>query len=305
MPIPTITSPSATPSRLTDTNDQFVANADIFVDWMSGLPAEFATYATELVDATTGYYSATSTTSVAIGTGSKSFTIQTGKAYAAGDYVIAADSAAPTTNYMFCQVTSYNSGTGALVLGSQRVGGSGTKTSWTINLSGINGIAGDTLPSFSGNGSKFLQLDSGGSATRWTALGYTQIATNSVSASASPLTFTSIPAIYSDLLLDASHVNSAQQLRLELSSDGSSWTSTANILGNNAGTNKGSFLIPKYTGTQGDVIGVYKDALGAAPTLTSGTINVLSWALASGVQAMRISVSPGNITGTFTLYGKL
>lgn len=77
----------------------------------------------------------TSASSVAIGTGSKSFTVSTGKSFLGGQYLVIADTAAPSTNSMFCQVTSYNSGTGALVVNCITVRGSGTKTAWLISPS--------------------------------------------------------------------------------------------------------------------------------------------------------------------------
>lgn len=76
--------------------------------------------------------SGTSVTSNTIGTGSKSFTVQTGKGFAAGQSIVIARTSAPT-NRMFCVVTSYNSGTGALVVTSQAFEGAGTFTDWTIS----------------------------------------------------------------------------------------------------------------------------------------------------------------------------
>jgi hypothetical protein len=84
--------------------------------------------------------SATSTTSAAIGTGSKSLTIQTGKSLVAGMWIIAADTAAPDTNYMAGAIASYDSGTGALVFTASVTGGSGTKTAWTVSLTPIGGL---------------------------------------------------------------------------------------------------------------------------------------------------------------------
>ena len=86
---------------------------------------------------------ATSTTSLAIATGAKTFTIQTGKAFVAGTYGIAT-SAANSANYMHFQVTSYNSGTGALVTDVQDIGGSGTLADWNISISGTRGAVGAT-----------------------------------------------------------------------------------------------------------------------------------------------------------------
>lgn len=74
----------------------------------------------------------TSTTSITIGTGSKTFTIATGlTTLSANDflYIVDADNAA---NYMSGVVTSYTSGTGALVMDIKSISGSGTKTNWAI-----------------------------------------------------------------------------------------------------------------------------------------------------------------------------
>jgi hypothetical protein len=76
----------------------------------------------------------TSTTSVAIGTGSKSFTTQTGLGYLVGMTLrLAFDS----TNYMTGDVTSYNTGSGALVVNVTSVVGSGTRTSWVITMAAV------------------------------------------------------------------------------------------------------------------------------------------------------------------------
>jgi len=80
----------------------------------------------------------TSTTSVAIGTGSKSFTTQTNLGYLVGMTLrLAFDS----TNYMTGDVTSYNTGSGALVVNVTSVVGSGTRTSWTITMAAVGASA--------------------------------------------------------------------------------------------------------------------------------------------------------------------
>jgi hypothetical protein len=83
-----------------------------------------------------GYY-ATSSSSLAIGTGSKTFTTQSGLAYAANMRVRIAYNA---SNYMEGVCTSY-SGT-SLVVNVDRVVGSGTYASWTIGLAGDVGATG-------------------------------------------------------------------------------------------------------------------------------------------------------------------
>jgi hypothetical protein len=81
----------------------------------------------------------TSTSSLAIGTGSKTFTTQTGKQYAIGQWVTASSAANPANN-MFGQVTSYSGAT--LIVNVTSVGGSGTFADWNISLSGVIGATG-------------------------------------------------------------------------------------------------------------------------------------------------------------------
>lgn len=82
------------------------------------------------LNSTTG----TSTTSLAIGTGSKSLTVETGKSYQPGMSVKIAYTTSPT-NWMHGTVTSYTTGTGALVVSITNYSGSGTYTAWTVTLS--------------------------------------------------------------------------------------------------------------------------------------------------------------------------
>lgn len=88
-------------------------------------------------------YPSTSTTSLTIGTGSQSLTIGTGLSYTPAQPIIIANS---VSNYMVGLVTTYNSGTGALVANISSIAGSGTYTSWTINLNGASGPQGPTGP---------------------------------------------------------------------------------------------------------------------------------------------------------------
>jgi hypothetical protein len=69
--------------------------------------------------------------------GSKTFTVSAGKLWTAGQYVVIADTAAPTTNSMFGQISSYSGTTLVLTILSST--GSGTKTAWTLTLSGPQG----------------------------------------------------------------------------------------------------------------------------------------------------------------------
>lgn len=142
MPITPLPTP---PSRSDAAN--FNTRADAF---LGALPT-FASEANALATETNGYAanaaasaatavnapgtSATSTTSLTIGTGAKSLTVQTGKAFVVGQWVTITSTASPA-NWMHGQITAYTSGTGALVVNVGMTGGSGTIAAWTVGLSG-------------------------------------------------------------------------------------------------------------------------------------------------------------------------
>lgn len=111
---------------------------------------------------------ATSTSSVTIGTGSKTFATQTGKQFAAGGWVIAI-SQADAGKWITGTVTSYSGG--SLVVDSVANGGSGTVNDWAIFVSGARGETGETgagLPSFSGSDAlKAMAINSAGTAAEW------------------------------------------------------------------------------------------------------------------------------------------
>jgi hypothetical protein len=78
-------------------------------------------------------YLTTSTTSNAVSNGNKTFTVGTGLSYTTQqDVTIAYDAA----HHMHAVVTSYNSGTGVLVVDVQQHTGTGTYTAWTVNVGG-------------------------------------------------------------------------------------------------------------------------------------------------------------------------
>jgi collagen type VII alpha len=88
-------------------------------------------------------YQTTSTTSLTLGTGNQSLTVETGLAYSiAQDVIIAYDD----NNHMHGLLVSYNSVTGAMVVDVSEVTGSGTYTSWDVNLNGAVGATGSTGP---------------------------------------------------------------------------------------------------------------------------------------------------------------
>lgn len=95
---------------------------------------------------------ATSTTSNSVGTGGKSFTVQAGKSFAPGQFLVAYRTSAPAT-FMSGQVSGYNATTGllSLTIGAGGIGGSGGPfTDWSIAIAGVpgaqgaQGIKGDT-----------------------------------------------------------------------------------------------------------------------------------------------------------------
>jgi hypothetical protein len=119
-----------------DTPANFVAKADAFL-------AALNTFATEVdavgVALTLGATNANSTTSMAIGTGSKSLTVQTGKSYVGG-ITVKISSDTDSTAWMLGDVTSYNTTTGALVVNVTLSNGAGTFASWTTSQSSPGGV---------------------------------------------------------------------------------------------------------------------------------------------------------------------
>ena len=142
MSLPTMTAPPTAPT-VSDDSATFNVRAFALVAWFATHVAEQALWASALPSVITGTdFSGTSTSSVLIGTGAKSFTTQTGKQFQIGQTVRVANTVAPE-NYMDGQVTAYNSGTGVLDVAVSSVGGSGTLAAWTISL--VPGGAGDLV----------------------------------------------------------------------------------------------------------------------------------------------------------------
>jgi hypothetical protein len=131
--MPAIT-PLPTPPSTSDP-ENFATEADAFLGALPTFGDELNEFAENLNNFST---SATSVTSNTVGTGSKAFTVETGKSFLPGQSLTIARTAAPA-NRMFAVVDSYNSGTGALVVTAQAFEGSGTFVDWTITL-GFNGV---------------------------------------------------------------------------------------------------------------------------------------------------------------------
>ena len=105
--------------------------------------------ATPVTEVGIGYYNLTSVSSVAIATGSKTFTTNLSNistAFTVGTRVRVAYVTTPA-NYMEGVITSFSGTT--LVVNVDSIGGSGTYANWTVSVAGIQGSNGVT--SFSGN----------------------------------------------------------------------------------------------------------------------------------------------------------
>ena len=123
-----------TPPSRTDTPTTFNTLADAFIAAWPTMVTEFNQVLSEIPAAVNGIdYNGTSTTSVLIATGSKTFTTQTGKNFQIGQSVRVAYTTTPA-NYMDGQVTAYNTGTGSITVNVTAVGGAGTYALWTISL---------------------------------------------------------------------------------------------------------------------------------------------------------------------------
>lgn len=134
MPLPPITALPTPPSR-SDSPSTFNTQADAFLGSLPVFQAELNAFGLAIPAMVTNTnFSGTSTTSLLIGTGSKSLTTQTGLNFQIGQAVRVAYTTTPA-NYMDGQVTAYNSGTGAMTVEVSAVGGSGTQALWTISLS--------------------------------------------------------------------------------------------------------------------------------------------------------------------------
>ena len=85
-------------------------------------------------------YLATSSSSVAIGAGSKTFAVGTGLAYAVGARVRVASASNPTSEWVEGSVTAYSGGN--LTVAVDTFSGSATRSSWTVSLAGEPGQTG-------------------------------------------------------------------------------------------------------------------------------------------------------------------
>jgi hypothetical protein len=200
MPLPTISPLPTAPTR-DMAPDVFVPAADAFIGALPGFRTDLNAFGAALVTAAAAAnYSTVSTSSLAIGTGSKTFAAEAGKMFVVGQYVMAASAADPT-KWMHGQVTAYSFSTGSLTVNVDLVGVGGTVNDWSIGLSG-------PLPT----------------------TGWQTIATVPTTSGAGPFDFTGITGAYSDLLLlfaGMSHNSGSNaSLTIALSNDGTNFTTS-------------------------------------------------------------------------------
>lgn len=116
---------------------------------VAGIAANVTTVAGVAADVTTvagiagalalGAMQASSSTSLSVGTGVKSLTVQTGRAFVAGLPVVIAHD---TANLMAGEVQTYSSGSGAMTVNVHTATGSGTYAAWGVTVSGPRGATG-------------------------------------------------------------------------------------------------------------------------------------------------------------------
>lgn len=126
-------------------------------------------------------YSATSTTSITLGTGSTTWTTQSGLAYVAGQRVRVAND---STHYAEGPITSYTGS--SLVVNVDRIVGTGTFASWNIGIAGDQGAAGSN----GSNGTNGSAATIAVGTTTTGAAGSSASVTNSGSSSAATFNFT-------------------------------------------------------------------------------------------------------------------
>lgn len=193
-----------------------------------------------------------SASSVAVGTGTKTFTVQNRSYWTAGDPVRVFSSAG-ASNYVDGTVTSYSGnsglGGGTLVVNATTSGGSGTKTDWIIANTGWTVITstatgGAILVGTTNWYNQFATPVSGAHVT-WST-GFTQGATSITVTSAAGMTTGNL--IFLDQLNDADTQVYSQAEGQYL---GSEYTSVANPA---VGNDRAQFQVNKIAGISGTTI---------------------------------------------------
>jgi hypothetical protein len=128
------------PSR--DDPDNFRTEADAWVDALTNsFVSQLNTIISQFNAGIENLWICTSKSSVAIGTGEKSFVIEEDNfAFSVGTSLRIADSADASSNYMEGVVTAYTESTNTITVQVDTTNGSGTKTAWTITLQPLSEV---------------------------------------------------------------------------------------------------------------------------------------------------------------------
>jgi hypothetical protein len=139
--------------------------------------------------------------------------------------------------------------------------------------------------------------------------GWAQIGSTAPTTSGTGITFTAIPATYADLLLVVEGVShnsgSNQQLTLDLSPDGSTWTGPTIISASLASSV--AFYGAVYLGGYRKGAGFAHRAINdhaSDNTIVTG-VSGFGWRISAGIQALRVAVTGGTFdAGTIKLFGR-
>jgi hypothetical protein len=151
MALPLI-SPLPNPPSREDDSDAFVQAADAFVAALIPFVAQLnAAIVAIPAIASAINYNTTSTTSLTVGAGAKTFTVPAGGLLQIGQFVIAASLATPTS-YMAGQVTGHNSTTGVLDVNVTTTGAAGTHADWVIAVTVADALQPVAMIALTGSG---------------------------------------------------------------------------------------------------------------------------------------------------------
>jgi hypothetical protein len=264
-------------------------------------------------------YLTTSTTSLTIDNGNKTLTVSTGLAYTTQQDIVIAYNA---SHHMHCLVTSYNPATGELIVDVQTHTGSGTYSSWTVNVGGtttavlpIGGTTSQILQKSSAtdfdvswttaySGSDALktannlsELTATASTVR-TNLGLGTMATQTAASYAllAGPTFTGVPAAptaaastSTTQLATTAFVTTADNLKANLASP--TFTGTVTIPAGASISGYALLASPTFTGTT------------LAPTATAGTntTQVATTAFVTTAVSGKANTASPTFTGTVTI----
>jgi hypothetical protein len=131
-------SPLPTPPSRNDPNN-FSARSDAFLGALPGMAAQMNAVAAQTQAAANSAINAPGTlantsTTMTLGTGTRSFTVQAGKAYIAGQFVLIAATIQPGA-YMNGQITAYDASSGAMTVAVGYAQGVGSASAWNVALS--------------------------------------------------------------------------------------------------------------------------------------------------------------------------